>query len=498
MTTTSSTTSTTTGTTAVSSSGGITVSGVGSGIDTASIVEALVNAQKAPKQDQITAQLSTTAAMSSAVSTVSTALTTFTTAMAALNDTNSFIGLAATSSNESVATATSSNTAAAGTYDLTVTQLATGSKVTTAAVSGGATTVMNTAATTLNISQANGTSYSVSLAANTTLSGVRDAINTQLQSSGVTANLVTDSTGASRLVLSSTTTGANTGLSVSGIDALAVDGTQAGSSTSAGYLGSLPQDAIYSIDGLDNMTSSSNTLTTAVSGVTINLVGGGTKNSDGTITPSTSTITVGSSTDDMKTSVTTFVSAYNALMLAVTAQTAVTSTGATASTSTSATTTAGALTGDSGIRSLLASIQGQLTKTSTTSGSLSVLSQLGVTTQEDGTLLMDDTKWATAMTTNAGNVASLFVGTDGLLSRLTSVITPYTETGGILETRIKSYAATTTDLNNQQDDLNTRMDALTTTLTAKYTQMDTLVAQLNATSTSVMTTLNALNTKSSS
>lgn len=489
MTTTSSTTSSTstTGTTSVSSSGGITVSGVGSGIDTSSIVEALVNAQKAPKQDQITAQLSTTAALSSAVDTVNTALKTFTTAMAALNDTNSFTGLAATSSLETVATAKSSNTAAAGNYALTVKQLATGSKVTTAAVSGGASTVMTTAATTLSISRADGTAYSVSIAANATLSGVRDAINTQLQSDGVTANLVTDSTGASRLVLSSSTTGANTGLSVSGIDALAIDGTQAGSSSSAGYLGSLPQDAIYSIDGLDNMTSSSNSLTSAISGVTVTLTGAG-----------SSTISVASSTDDMKTSVTTFVSAYNALMLAVSAQTAVTSTGATSSTSTSATTTAGALTGDSGIRSLLASIQGQLTKSSTTSGSLSVLSQLGISTQEDGTLLMDSTKWDTAMTTNAGNVANLFVGTDGLLTRLTSVITPYTQTGGILETRIKAYAATTTDLNNQQDDLNTRMDTLTTTLTAKYTQMDTLVAQLNATSTSVMTTLNALNTKSSS
>ncbi len=488
MTTTSSTTSSTstTGTTSVSSSGGITVSGIGSGVDTAAIVEALVNAQKAPKQDQITAQLSTTAALSSAVSTVNDALKTFTTAMAALNDVNSFTGLAATSSLETVATAKSSNTAAAGTYNLTVSQIATGSKVTTAAVSGGATTVMTTAATTLSITQANGTAYSVSLAANTTLSGVRDAINSQLQSAGISANLVTDSSGASRLVLSSTTTGENTGLSVSGIDALAIDGSQAGSSSSAGYLGSLPQDAKYSIDGLDEMTSSSNSLTTAVSGVTITLAGKG-----------TTAITVGSSTDDMKTSVTTFVSAYNALMLAVTAQTAVTATGATESTSTSATTTAGALTGDSGMRSLLAAIQGQLTKSSTTSGNLSILSQLGVTTQTDGTLLMNDTTWDTAMTTNAGNVAGLFVGTSGLLTRLTSVITPYTQTGGILETRIKQYAATTSDLNDQQTDLDSRMTTLTTTLTAKYTAMDTLVAQLNATSSSVMTTLNALNTKSS-
>ncbi|MDE1164314.1 MAG: flagellar filament capping protein FliD [Pseudomonas sp.] len=479
---------TTTATTSVSSSGGITVSGVGSGIDTSSIVEALVNAQKAPKQTQITTQLSTVAAQKSAVDAVNTALTTFTTAIAALNDTTKFIGLAATSANESVATATSSNKAAAGTYDLLVTQLATGSKVTTAAVSGGASTVMTTAATTLSISQGTGTSYSVSLGANTTLSGVRDAINSQLQSKGITANLVTDSTGASRLVLSSTTTGADTGLSMSGVTALDIDGSMAGSNTGAGYLGKIPQDAKYSIDGLD-MTSASNTLDSAISGVTINLTGAST----GT-TPTV--ITVGSSTDDLKTSVQSFVTAYNALMTTINAQTAVTASGATASTSTSATTTAGALTGDAGIRNLLASIQGQLTK-SGSSGSLSIISQLGVSTQSDGSLELDDTKWTAAMTNSAGDVAGLFVGDSGLLSRLTSVITPYTQTGGILQTRIKSYDASTTDLNNQQTDLDSRMDTLTTTLTAKYSAMDTLVAQLNATSTSVMTTLNSLNTKSS-
>jgi flagellar hook-associated protein 2 len=52
-----------------------------------------------------------------------------------------------------------------------------------------------------------------------------------------------------------------------------------------------------------------------------------------------------------------------------------------------------------------------------------------------------------------------------------------------------------TDLTDQQEALDRRIESLTTTLSAKYNAMDTLVAQLNATSSSVMTTLNAMNNR---
>lgn len=471
----------TSSTTSVSSAGGITVSGVGSGIDTSSIVTALVNASSAPKQTQIDRTEATTKTTLSGIGSLKSALEAFQTAAAALNNTNTFMGLTAASSMESVVKTTSDNTASPGSYALNVTQLATPSKVASKLFTSGTASAISSG--TLAISQG-GKNYSVNVGSGATLSTVRDAINASLASSGISANIVTDSTG-SRLVMSSTTTGAGTDISMSGIPELTVDGTaklDPADTSSAGYITDRPVDAAYTIDGLA-MTSSSNKIDSAVSGLSLTLTGKG-----------ASTITVASDTDTLKKSVQTFVDAYNTMMTVVNNQTKVTSTGATSSTSGAATTTAGALTGDPMVRKLIAQVHDVLTSVSTSSGSLSVLSQLGVgTNSSTGLLSLDDTKWNTAMKTQYGNVASLFTGEKGLITRMNSVLDGYTHTGGVLENRQKSLNSKLSDLDDQQDALDRRTETLKTILTAKYTAMDTLVAQLNSTSNSVLATLESMN-----
>jgi flagellar hook-associated protein 2 len=76
---------------------------------------------------------------------------------------------------------------------------------------------------------------------------------------------------------------------------------------------------------------------------------------------------------------------------------------------------------------------------------------------------------------------------------MTKATDAYAGTTGILAARTTNLNNNLTDLTKQQDTLDRRIDSLTTTLSAKYNAMDTLVAQLNATSSSVMTTLNAMN-----
>jgi len=475
----------TTSSTSVSSSGGITVSGVGSGIDTSAIVSALVKASTSPKQTQITKAESATNTTLSGIGSLKSALAAFQTAAAALNNTNTFMGLTSTSSLESVAKVTSDNTASTGSYALKVDKIATASKVSSQLFTSGTSTAISSG--TLSITQGD-KSYSVTVGSGATLSTVRDSINASLTSSGISANIVTDAKG-SRLVLTSTTTGAGSDISTSGISELTIDGTaklDPSNTSSAGYITDRPIDASYSIDGLA-MTSSSNSINSAVSGLSLTLTGAG-----------SSTISVASDSDTLKKSVQTFVDAYNTMMTVVNNQTKVTATGATSSTSTSAATTSGPLTGDPMVRKLVAEIHGALTSVSTTSGSLSVLSQLGVgTNSTTGLLSLDDTKWNKAMTTQYGNVANLFTGKDGLLTRMSGILDGYTQTGGVLETRQKSLNAKLSDLDDQQATLDRRTDSLTAILTAKYTAMDTLVAQLNATSSSVLKTLEAM-TKSNS
>ena len=449
-----------------------TITGVGSGFDTIGIVKALVDAEKAPKQTQITAQQKDTTIQLSAVGTVKGALETYRAAIAKLNSVSSFNGLAATSSDEKISKVTIDDKASSGTYALDVTKLATASKVTSKVFEGGASSVVNsgTEPTTLTISQS-GTDYNVSVPAGATLQQTREAINNQLQSKGISANVLTDANG-SRLVIGSQTTGKGTDITISGDSEL-----------STGYdAGKAPENAIYTIDGIA-MESSSNKITSAISGVTLEL-----------IDTKASTITVASNTATLKTSVQSFVSAYNALLTSINTQTKVTATGD------AATTTSGALTGDASMRQLVNGIRNELLQNSSSS-SMGSLSQMGISTdQKTGLLTLDDKKWDAAVATPNGalEISKVFTGDTGLVARMTKATDSYVGTTGLLASRVADLNTKLTDLTTQQADLDRRMDSMKTSLTSKYTAMDTLIAKINASSSSIMTTLNSLNNPKSS
>ena len=444
-----------------------TITGVGSGFDTIGIVKALVDAEKAPKQSQITAQQKDTTIQLSAVGTVKASLETYRTAIAKLNSVSSFNGLTASSNDEKISKITIDDKASSGKYALNVTQLATSSKITSKVFEGGASASVNSSEQdqTLTISQS-GDSYDVKIPAGATMQQTRDAINTQLQSKGISANVLTDANG-SRLVIGSQTTGKGTDITISGDSELATDYSA----------GKPPVNAEYTIDDIA-MESSSNKITSAISGVTLEL-----------LDTKASTITVASNTDTLKTSVQSFVTAYNALLTSINTQTKVTATGD------AATTTSGALTGDASMRQLVNGLRGELLQNSGTS-SVGNLAQMGISTdQKTGLLTLDDTKWKAAVATPNGaiEIAKVFTGDTGLITRMTKATESYVGSSGLLATRATDLNTKLTDLTTQQADLDRRMESMKTTLTAKYTAMDGLIAKINASSSSIMTTLNSLN-----
>ena len=442
------------------------ITGVGSGYDTIGIVKALVDAEKAPKLAQITKLQTSTTTQLSAVGTVKASLETFRTATAKLNSEANFNGLAGSSSDEKISKVTLGDKASSGVYALDVTQLATASKV-TSKVFTGSSSIVNASDkdATLTISQSDN-NYDVKIPAGATMQQTRDAINTQLQSKGISANVLTDANG-SRLVISSQTMGKGTDITLSGDSELAT-----------GYdAGKPPVNAEYTIDNIA-MESSSNKITSAISGVSLEL-----------LDTKPSTITVASNTTTLKTSVQSFVTAYNALMTSINTQTKVTSTGD------AATTTTGALTGDASMRQLVNSIRNEVLQ-NTGGSNVGNLAQMGVSTDsKTGLLTLDDAKWNAAVATPNGatEIAKVFTGDTGLISRMTKATDSYVGTSGLLTTRAKDLNTKLTDLTTQLSDLDRRMDTLKTTLTAKYTAMDSLIAKINSSSSSIMTTLNSLN-----
>ncbi len=459
---------------------GSTVSGIGSNIDTQAIVKSLVDAEKVPKQTQInTASQKATTSLSS-IGKIQAALDAFRGALDTMTKDSSFTGLTGSSSDEKVATMTSSNTASTGSFRLVVNQLAQASKLSSTNFSGGTSSVVNATATpkTLTITQS-GKDYDVSIPAGATLQQVRDSINTQFGTSGLSANIQTDSNG-SRLILTSTTMGTGSDLTLSGNSGLDVGATVVDK----------PQDALYSIDGVASV-SKTNTIEGALSGVNIKLVSVSALKTAGDTSENpvrnATLITVSTNTTALKSGVKGFLDTYNALITAMNAETKVT-------TNLDGSTTPAALTGDSTMRSLQSSIRNEFNKLSGT-GAFKSLAQFGVVTNSStGLLTIDDKRWDAAVKTNAADINSMFTGKDGMLARLKSVTDDYAKAStGILATRSTSLSNTLKDLTKEQSTLDERMTLLTSSLSAKYNAMDTLVAQLRQQSTSVMTTLNALN-----
>lgn len=458
---------------------GISVPGIGSNIKTAEIVQSLVAAEKAPKQTQINNQTLKATTSLSSIGKIQAALEAFRGALKTMGTTASFSGLGGTSSDEKVATVTTGNGAAAGNFSLVVESLATASKISTPVFAGGSKTVVNTGAvpTTLTIQQS-GKNYGVSIPPDATLQQVRDSINSQYANQGLSANILSDANG-SRLVLTSNVTGVGTDLTLSGDSGLEV-GTS---------VITPPANAKYKLDGLP-MESTSNTISDAVSGVSIKLLSTSpvpTK-PDGTPLPATPiTISVTASSSTLKSSVKGFVDTYNALIKAVNAETQVTK-------NADGSMTSGALTGDASLRSLLSSVRNEL-NASSGAGSMKALAQFGVQTdQKTGMLSIDDKKWDAAVLTNAADINSIFIGDTGLLARLTKATDSFAQTKtGVFAARTASLSDSLNDLKKQQDTLDARMASLATSLSAKYNYMDSLVAKLRAQGDSIMTTLNALN-----
>ncbi|AUG09187.1 flagellar filament capping protein FliD [Pseudomonas sp. S09G 359] len=459
---------------------GSTVSGIGSNIDTQAIVTSLVNAEKVPKQTQInTASQKATTTLSS-IGKIQAALDAFRGALDTMSTGNSFTGLTGSSSDEKVATMTASNTASNGSFRLIVSQLAQASKLSSANYASGATTVVNATdkPTTLTISQS-GKAFDLSVPAGATLQQVRDSINTQFGTSGLSANIQTDSNG-SRLILTSTNMGTGSDLTLSGNSGLDAGATVVDK----------PLDALYSIDGVKSV-SKTNSIEGALSGVNIKLVSLSAPTTTGDsgvdAVRNATLITVSTNNAALKSGVKGFVDTYNALITAMNAETKVT-------TNLDGSTTAAALTGDSTMRSLQNAIRNEFNTLSGT-GTFKSLAQFGVTTSSTtGLLTLDDKKWDKAVATNAADISSMFSGTNGMLARMKSATDDFAKsTTGILATRSTSLSDTLKDLTKQQSSLDERMTLLTSSLSAKYNAMDTLVAQLRQQSTSVMTTLNALN-----
>ncbi len=478
--------STATGSTVLSSTG------IGSGLDITSIVAGLTTAEGLAANTQLSDRKAALTAQVSAYGTFASALDTLQATLGTLETSASLAGRIASVSDDTVATATATTSAVPASYSLTVQNLASAASLSSAPVASGD-TVIGTG--TLSISVGGSTSSITIDSTDNTLSGIAAAINGAPDNPGVTASILTTSAG-SRLVLSGTSTGAANAITVSqsggdgGLSVLAYDpatavSTTTGTTTTSTTPGGLTQtqaaqDANFTINGYPG-ASSSNQVSSTISGVTINLL-------KTTAADAPTTVTVGADTTGAQTSIGTFVTALNGLITSIQSLTSYDP----------STNTAGPLLGNA----TLESFQNQLSKvldqvTSGASVSTS-LASLGITANVDGSYSTNSTTLSNALTGNLSSVTGLLSGPNGIAAQLDTLITSYTQSGGLLDSVNQGLQSGLTDVANQQTALNARLATYSATLTQEYNAMDTAVALLKQTQTYLTAEFNSTSSSSSS
>jgi flagellar hook-associated protein 2 len=187
------------------------------------------------------------------------------------------------------------------------------------------------------------------------------------------------------------------------------------------------------------------------------------------------TLTVGQDTAGVTANIKKFVEAYNKLIATTSQLTSVTPVGE------GKAPVLGGLVGDASVRNLLSGVRSALGDPADQEG-VRVLSDLGITTQKDGTLKIDDAKLSTALEDNFDAVGTFFTGDNGLMSRVDKRIDGFVQTGGVLDQRMKGLESTISGIDKQRETLARRVEQMQTRLFAQFNAMDALVGRLNDTS----------------
>lgn len=414
----------------------ITAAGAGSGIDIESILSQLNQLNQQP----VTALNQKRAALDvelSAYGTVKGALSGLSTAAKALGTNSDFGEFQATSSDEDVFTAVSSGGDVAENLDIEVLSLATNHRLTSGAYASSEAAVQQGSYSFTSGDE----TFDVDIdASNATLEGLRDAINASIGNSSVSASII-NVDGGSRMVLTSQNSGTEGAISITN-----PPGADFSEITPA-------TDASLIIHGF-TVTSSSNKVTDAIDGVTLNLKSVG----EATVTTERDTTSLRASLDE-------FVLKYNSM------------------TETLGNLGNSQLQGDQLPRGVDTRMRelffGEI---ELENGDKATPLSLGFSFDRDGNLSIDETKYNAALDDGVNRYVEFFSSTDGIASKFTDLVDEYTKAGGIIDSREDGVDTRRNSIDDQIDRLEYRLDKEADRLRKQFTAMDLVVTNLQSTS----------------
>lgn len=469
--------------------------GVGSGLDLADLVNSLLEAERTPVENSLNRQEAKFTTELSGVGLMRSAIADFQSSLSALSNADNFTTRELTNGNTDAMAASVSNDAAVGSYNIDITNLAENHSLASTAYSD-VNEEIGTGTLSIRFGTITGpgfTSFAVNPdkaaqtltidSTNNTLAGFRDYINNN--DFGFSAAIISDGTGY-RLSLMSSSSGASSAMEITVTDSDGLPNDTNGLSNLA-YNASATnmietqaaEDAALTINGLP-VTSSSNLLSDVLEGVEMELL----EETDGNAFRLRVTEDSGTLSD----SINTMVEGFNSMISSLSNLGSVSSDGS----------STGILVGDATLRNFMNRVRSLLTSpVEGLSGSVTALVDIGITTQADGTLSIDSSRFNAALTENPIDVMALFApigqASDSQItfndSTSSSVAGDYAIVIDTIATRGEMQGVTgltiPLDIDADNDEFSVSVDGTSsgplTLTTGTYTSGDALAAEIQST-----------------
>lgn len=479
----------------------ITFSGLATGLDTNSIVKDIMALERAPL-DRVEAKKTQATERLKAFGQFKEKLDALKTAVSEMTLTSQVRSTKISQSSEETFSATTTS-GAVGSYNISVAQLSQVQKTITDGFSSNTESVLGTGTITvkgkvINVNETNNS-----------LAGIVQSINEQSDTTGVKASIINDGSGTDPYHLVFAGLDASTSFTISSnlVNDLAQPIDLGETDVQ------LAQKAVAIIDGI-TVISNTNTISTAISGVTINLNAVDTTNSSGTpevgVDPwdwadppayNSTRVDVESDTGGLKEKITTFVTAYNDainwILSGYEEFGGSSEVPEVAKDSTEESVLGSVLRGDATINNMKRQLQNVLTGSIKNSGGFQIMSEIGITTNLNGTLQQNNTKLDAALENNFDDMVYLLAGddeTDGVMKQFNTLLLKMTSgTNGMYATQKNSYERSVDRFDSQIDQMELRLAKREQMLKAQFSVMEQLVSNLNAQGDFLSQQMNAFN-----
>ncbi len=423
----------------------ITFNGLSTGLDSASMIEQLVNVERAGA-NSATTRKGNLDTQKSIVNSLSSGLSALATAVRAMDLDSEIKPRTATSSDARVSVAASAG-ATPGVHDLRVKSLAVSQVTQSRSFSSSSAGVLGAGSVAITV---DGTTKNVSWTADDSLDVIAARINDA--DAGVTASVVKVAEGEYRLVTMAKDSG--TAKAPTFVDS--GDGLDL---ANAANIKRPAENAVINVNGID-ITRPSNTITDAIAGMTLTL------NSVHAESDPIGKVTVSLDSKALTDKVQKIVDAFNSVNASLHNQLDYTGTKKGDNT----------LFGDSTLRGLQSALA---TLKTNAYGENTTLSAIGISIDKGGAMTLDSAKLVEAVTKDPDAVSKIFL-TNGFATAVTDLTDRYTRSDGLLSAKTQALTDRQKVLQDQIDRINKKADDLQSRLEKQFAALEEAMSKLKS------------------